>query len=117
MVVSLMLSIGLQWVAMQSAAWVGMIITYSHESGVSMAIKKTFDGRYACKMCKKVAEGMKDGSQKAPNDDAKKRLDLALFGTALFVFDSPATARWEWQEDRQGEPLQEPLAPPPRTVV
>ena len=115
MVVSLMLSIGLQWVAMQSAAWVGMLITYSQESGVRVAIKKTFDGHYACKMCKKVAEGMKEGSQKAPNEDAKKRLDQALFGTPCFVFDSPVTYRWEGRELSLEGRSQQPLAPPPRT--
>lgn len=117
MIVALMLSIGLQWVAMQSAAWVGMLITYSHEAGVSMAIKKTFDGHYACKMCKKVAEGMKEGSQKAPNEDAKKRIDMTPFGVAIFVFAPPTIDKVEWRALPLEERIEPPITPPPRGLA
>src|SRR5207302_5152905 len=61
-------SFGMHWVVLQSVAWLGMAVTYSHETCFTEALAKTFDGRHPCKLCKFVAENQK--SEKKP--DAKK---------------------------------------------
>lgn len=55
--VALALLLGLQWSILQSAAWVGMIISYSQESTLSEAIVKTFDGQHPCRLCKIIEQG------------------------------------------------------------
>ncbi len=56
---------GGHWAVLQTVAWAGMIREYSKDAPLAQAIDKTFDGRYPCAMCKKIAEGQKKES-KAP---------------------------------------------------
>ncbi len=49
--------LGGHWVALQSVAWVGMVIDYSQQSSLSVAIEKTFDGAHPCGLCKTVTSG------------------------------------------------------------
>lgn len=57
LVLALSFSIGLQWALLQSAAWVGMVITYSHQASLPQAIVMTFDGKHPCKVCRTVEKG------------------------------------------------------------
>src|SRR5262245_5684640 len=54
---ALAVSIGAHWVFLQSVAWVGMVVAYSHDSPLPVALAKTFGGRHPCKLCKFVREG------------------------------------------------------------
>jgi hypothetical protein len=56
---ALICAIGGHWALLQSIAWTGMVISYSHEAGWKQALKKTFDGKHPCQLCKAVAEGKK----------------------------------------------------------
>ena len=58
-VCALVVSIGAHWAALQSVAWVGMVISYSQTSPLAEAVQKTFDGQHPCKICKFVSEGKK----------------------------------------------------------
>ena len=65
LVLALSFSIGLQWAVMQSAAWVGMVITYSQSETFGAALTKTFDGKHPCSLCKVAQSG--ESSQKKQN--------------------------------------------------
>ncbi|HEY2951339.1 MAG TPA: hypothetical protein VGK40_02085 [Verrucomicrobiae bacterium] len=54
---ALVLAIGGHWAVLQTAAWVGMVISYSQDSPLKEAVVKTFDGRHPCKLCKAVQAG------------------------------------------------------------
>ena len=41
---ALILATGGHWALLQSVAWVGMAIQFSHTDGISIALQKTFDG-------------------------------------------------------------------------
>lgn len=56
-VVTLTLSLGAHWAFLQSVAWVGMVVSYSHHAPLSEALSKTFDGQHPCKLCKFVQQG------------------------------------------------------------
>src|SRR3954469_20770351 len=56
---ALVLATGGHWALLQSVAWVGMAIQFSHTDGVSIALQKTFDGKHPCKLCKVVEQGRK----------------------------------------------------------
>lgn len=61
LLIALMLSIGGHWALIQTAAWTGMIVKYSRDASLSVAIAKTFDGRHPCALCRLV-----DGAEKTP---------------------------------------------------
>jgi hypothetical protein len=83
--VVLAMLLGMQWTVLQSAAWVGMLISYSQNSSWSEAFIQTFDGQHPCKLCKVVAEGkrsekakeMSNSSQKLEATAAEGRLSLS----------------------------------------
>jgi hypothetical protein len=62
-VFALILATGGHWALLQSVAWVGMAIQFTHTDGFSTALQKTFDGKHPCKLCKVVEEGRKTSPQ------------------------------------------------------
>ena len=51
-VAALVVSIGLHWAVLQSAAWVGMAVAYTVEKGsLSEGLSDTFDGDHPCPLC------------------------------------------------------------------
>ena len=65
-------SIGLHWAVLQTAAWVGMVISYSQTTSLEEALVKTFDGRHPCCLCKHICEGKKSEKKSDRKLDLKK---------------------------------------------
>ncbi len=85
LVLALSFSIGLQWAVMQSAAWVGMVISYSQEGTLSEALTKTFDGEHPCALCKAVQSS--ESSPKKQNSPHRViKFELAITEQQLFFF-------------------------------
>ncbi|MEY4484365.1 MAG: hypothetical protein RL693_1817 [Verrucomicrobiota bacterium] len=61
---ALFLSVGLQWACLQSAAWVGMVVSYSRQVNLGTAIAMTFDGEHPCNICKAVKKGQENQTGK-----------------------------------------------------
>ena len=55
-VLLLVLNLGAHWTLLQSVAWVSMLVRYSHQDGLKVAVVKTFDGRHPCSLCKVVEQ-------------------------------------------------------------
>jgi hypothetical protein len=51
--------IGGHWGILQTVAWAGMMIDYSKNAPITVAIKRTFSGEAPCRMCHAVEEGRK----------------------------------------------------------
>lgn len=120
-VLSLCVSIGLHWVVLQSAAWVGMAVTYSVEKGVVQGLSETFDGEHPCPMCKMVNEGVK--SEQAPTDGQtppakvkELKLTLALVSVPTFVFPSETPQAWSTVSSTASARHERPVTPPPEAV-
>lgn len=117
-VVALCVSIGLHWVVLQSAAWVGMAVTYSVEKGVVQGLSETFDGEHPCPMCKLVNEGVKgeqaptDG-QTPPSKTKELKLTLALVSVPTFVFPSETPQAWSTVSSIAAARHERPVTPPP----
>jgi hypothetical protein len=113
--VALAFSIGLHWGFLQSAAWVGMVISYSRSASLGEAIEKTFDGKHPCPLCKAVAEGKKS-EQKQESSPAAGKLDF-FFSRTMFVFSAP---KYFWEVDpldaRATPPDNCPPTPPPEAL-
>src|SRR5271155_5291439 len=63
MELSLCVALGLHWCALQSGAWVGMLINYSRSGSVASAIEKTFDGQHPCPLCRAISKGEQSGKK------------------------------------------------------
>ena len=111
-----MVSIGAQWVVLQSAAWVGMAVSYSiTEGSVKEGLSKTFDGQHPCALCKVVNKGQ-ETDKKSPTEAAGKLIKLDLFcepvtTLALRCKDAGRALIETQTGDRR---LQTPPVPPPR---
>ena len=115
MVLALVLVTGGHWALLQSAAWIGMAVSYSQSETVAVAFKKTFGGEYPCELCKLVKEG-KAAEQKGERQKFETKFDFfamagtcGLFPPRPFRHFHPIPAR---ADVRNAAP---PL-PPPRAV-
>ena len=110
---ALALSIGLHWGVLQSAAWLGMVVSYSQDAPLKEALAKTFDGKHPCPLCKAIAKGRRSEkeSESAP---AAKKLQFA-YSLVPFAFVPPSDYRETcWPEVSAGGLSRTPPVPPPR---
>jgi hypothetical protein len=56
---------GGHWVVLQSVAWVRMTVEFSRQATLSTALAKTFSGKYPCRLCLKVQQGMNHEQQQS----------------------------------------------------
>lgn len=115
---ALVLSLGLHWTVLQSAAWVGMVVAYSKNATLGEALEKTFDGAHPCPLCKLVEAGEKGGQGKSKQTKAEsiKKIDLMIVSVETLVIrkpDAPDHARLVECSERRTE---HPPVPPPRAV-
>ena len=122
LVAALMVSIGLHWAVLQSAAWVGMAVTYTVQTGsVAEGLSNTFDGDHACPLCHMVAEGTKSkapaSDERAPQKDGKEfKLTLAIVTVPAFVFGKLPAIHWPTETVHNVVRHERPVAPPPRAL-
>jgi len=88
-VFSLVCAIGGNWAFLQSVAWLGMLMNYSHDTTLVEALQKTFDGRHPCKLCKVVQDGKKSESERALLK-VETKLDLLLVRAASWLNPPPS---------------------------
>ena len=85
---SLIVAIGAHWALLQSVAWTSMFIAYSQNASLKEALKKTFDGKHPCNLCKVVQEGKKS-ERKNDVQKSDNKLDFFCFNE-LLTLESPA---------------------------
>ena len=115
LIIALMVSIGAQWAVLQSAAWVGMAVSYSIKAGsVKEGLSKTFDGEHPCPMCELVAKG-KASEKKDPKADAKVKFELFAQQYTVLAF-AKAAAHELPRAVNEAAPSRHtpPPVPPPR---
>lgn len=120
LVAALMISIGLHWVVLQSAAWVGMAVAYTVDSGsVIQGISETFDGEHPCPLCQAVSEGVQSSSKNKESVPVKKgddlKIGLALVQVPQFVFAHFPPIEWDVISDSAHYRPISPAAPPPKS--
>ncbi len=105
---------GGHWAILQTGAWMGMIVAYSRDGGVSTAISRTFDGKHPCALCCAVQDGRKQEEKKAPVLQWELKKDFII---RSFLFEVVRDFIWrdyaQYYRDLVGITL-EPLIPPPR---
>lgn len=70
--------VGGHWAVLQTVAWTGMVITYSKDPPLIMALEKTFSGRAPCKMCRTIEAGKEKESRLPVTVKAEIKIDKFL---------------------------------------
>ena len=112
-VCTIILGMGVHWDILQSVAWTGMVITYSNHSSLGEALKKTFDGKHPCALCKVVKAG-----QQSERNQGRQKLLLKL---DPFVYGVPPEALYPRSVEAVSRPFldlycplkETPPTPPP----
>ncbi|MEQ1861406.1 MAG: hypothetical protein ABMA13_15900 [Chthoniobacteraceae bacterium] len=104
--------LGGNWIALQSVAWVGMVIDYSKEAPLSVAIEKTFDGAHPCGLCKTVSEG-RSKEQKSAKTRTLVKFEAVLARGVVIM--EPASEAFEFPRlvETHSSPALAPPTPPP----
>lgn len=121
LVLALSASLGLHWALLQTVAWTGMLISYSHAAGFAAGVSATFDGKHPCRLCLVLKKAREAENQPASQDQQSREGDeeviailtadaVSLRGMAEFQHAASVwSGLFEWSEN--------PLKPPPRALV
>jgi hypothetical protein len=118
-VVTLSLSLGMHWAALQSLAWTSMFLARFQAVPLLEALRTTFDGEHPCQLCLVVRDG-KSAEQRDPVVPApwtKSVLKLELFVgsvTPLVVLDVCSVPRPQISTFFFSSRSDPPPRPPPR---
>jgi hypothetical protein len=108
---------GGQWLAMQTVAWVGMIVAYSRQDGLATGVTKTFDGQNPCSMCQSIARAKNDERDSQHNKQRTTPTESILIAV-LPASDSPMRPSprvWpSWRDESHERLVYPPPTPPPR---
>ena len=115
---ALVLSLGLHWTVLQSAAWVGMVVAYSKDASLGEALEKTFDGAHPCPLCKIVESGSKSDDEKSRKTESSKikKFDLMVVVIESLGVPSPDAPRYLPLMQRPAPREYAPPVPPPRAA-
>ncbi len=112
---ALCLAIGLQWVALQSLAWTGMLIEYSKRGPLCQAIAQTFDGAHPCSLCHVVVSG-KASEKKRDVQSPAPRIDIICVAHVIRLVAPFALFQYISPDFSVSEIEQSPPVPPPRSL-
>ncbi len=109
----MVVSIGGPWPVLQSVAWMGMLIDYSREGSVTVAVAKTFDGQHPCPLCKAIAAGKKSETKKEFSQKLQK-LEFPLFCESFAIAEPVLAQQFFQTDDSWNSTSDTPPTPPPR---
>jgi hypothetical protein len=112
---ALVVVMGGHWAVVQSVAWVGMAVSYSHHSTIAIALKKTFDGRHPCELCLFV-KASKQSQKKQDLQKLETKLDLWLVRTPVMIFPPAPVSMFASPIDPMLLRFESPPVPPPRSA-
>ena len=117
LVLALSFSMGLHWALLQSAAWVGMVVTYSQDTTLLEGVSMTFDGKHPCRWCRSVEQGAAAHKQQEVRFTVTKT-EFVAPETVTFA-DHPTVARLvlRFQALPQGALRVTPPTPPPERIA
>jgi hypothetical protein len=114
-VLALVLVTGGHWALLQSAAWVGMAVTYSQTDTVSVAFKKTFGGEFPCELCKLVKQG-KAADQEREMQKLETKFDFFANAGTRGLFPPKPIRHFQFSSESAPPRVDAPILPPPRAA-
>lgn len=113
MIVTLVLTTGLHWAALQTVAWTVMLADHMRTESMMAAMTHTFDGQHPCCLCKAIARAKK-AEQKNTMALSLVRLEFVPFAGNIQI---PPPSRAEFAHPMDvyfPTVMHRPLVPPPR---
>ena len=107
--------LGGHWAVLQTVAWAKMLVDYSQQDSLSVAVAKTFDGEHPCQLCHTVKEGRQE-EQKKQTPTTIAKLDAVLAQAVQIPPRSEAPHVFLSVAQRLREVALSPLTPPPRAA-
>jgi len=110
----LIVAVGGHWTFLQSVAWVKMVMDFSQDAPLSVAVAKTLDGKHPCKLCKFVQHG-KATEKKQDAIKSKIKIDqwMPANEALLAFFDFDDSSNFPAIISSAGR-SEDPPVPPPR---
>lgn len=107
---------GAHWVALQTVAWTGMLVSRSQESSVQQAVETTFDGEHPCALCHVVEEGQKQQreTETVPLVEHLAKLSFLRPQGVALPLPSEASVDYRGMIESGGLRAETPPTPPPR---
>src|SRR2546422_8361401 len=70
---------------LQTVAWGGMTISFAQTERLTVALKKTFDGKHPCKLCRLIADEKKSDKKK-DSQKFETRIDFLCESKAIALY-------------------------------
>lgn len=112
---ALIIAVGGHWAVLQSVAWFGMVVSYSQDVPLSLALEKTFDGKNPCTLCKAVNEGKKSEREHA-SVNVETKLELCLVPCAMLLEAPAPLVLLPGEAESANARFETPPTPPPRAA-
>jgi hypothetical protein len=114
--VLLIVSVGGHWAFLQSVAWVSMVIDFSKNAPLSVAVEKTFDGKHPCNLCK-IVKHAQESDQKQDAIKEKTKCDSWLLAAVIpYESPQPLVERTSYAQPFLCPLSETPPLPPPRAA-
>lgn len=113
-VLALVLTTGLHWAALQTAAWTSMLASNLRGDSFSEAVSKTFDGKHPCCLCKAIAAAKKAEKKSAAIAPVLKMEFLPVAVRFNLIYPKPISA-FTMAEFSAAASFSKPPLPPPRS--
>lgn len=104
--------LGGHWLALQSVAWMGMVISFAKEESLVGALEKTFSGENPCQLCHVVKEGQSE-EKKQEITKILVKVDAILAGSIQLPLPMESERRFERFAGTASERSLAPPTPPP----
>ncbi len=110
-------TLGGHWLALQMVAWGQMLVAYSAQSDIAIAIQDTFSGKKPCKMCHRISrEQQKENRSPSYLSSLSFDVFVAPDSDGLRLEPIPCLSRVIPRTVRAISWTSPPPTPPPRAV-
>ena len=113
-VLTLVLTTGAHWAALQTVAWTTMLANNLRSDTLTTAVSKTFDGEHPCPLCKAIAAGKKT-EKKSEAVAPVMKLEFPPVAAAVLLFPPALLKLLPPQTFFANSSFAKPPVPPPRS--
>ena len=113
-VLTLVLTTGAHWAALQTVAWTTMLANNLRSDTLTEAVSKTFDGEHPCPLCKAIAAAKKS-EKKSATVVSSLKMEFPLVAEVVSLFPPAQFKLLPLQNFPADLFSAQPPVPPPRT--
>jgi hypothetical protein len=106
---------GVHWLALQTVAWTGMLVSRTQTASITEAVSTTFDGDHPCPLCRAVEEAQRKQTQDEPVPVLEQLGKLNFVNPIATAIPAPTVGGFQFPALIQAGELrsESPPTPPP----